>query len=106
MFDGFIFEWRMLAFPLAAVLYFHLLRYFDNLYYAKKPLTSEEYLAWLARLSQRSEYDLFFISAEEWNVPKPTIEEDFKDYLRDGIMPYYVEDFVRKARKELNNPTQ
>jgi transcriptional antiterminator len=101
MLDNLIFEWRMLVFPVVAVLYFHLLRYFDHLYYARKPATTEEYLAWLARLSERSEYDLFFISAEDWNVSEQTIEEDFKNYLRDGFIPYYVADFVRKAKKKL-----
>ena len=101
MLDLFVFDSPIVSFPLAVFLYFQLLRYFDNLYFAGKPLTTEEYLAWLAGLSQKSEYDLFFVSAEEWHIPDTKIKEDFKDYLRDGVVPYYVEDFVRKARKKL-----
>ena len=77
MFGEFIFDWKMVALPVAAYLYFQLLIYIERVYLRKKPLTTEEYLGWLARLSERSEYDLFFVSAKDWNVPDSQVEKDF-----------------------------
>lgn len=101
MFEEFNFDWKIVVLPVAAFLYFQLLIYIDREYLRKKPLTTEEYLGWLARLSERSEYDLFFVSAEDWNVPDHQVERDFTNYLKHESIPYYVEDFVRRARKEL-----
>ena len=87
MFGDIACSWKRVLLPLAARLYVQIITYVDRQYYARKPLTTEEYLAWIARLSQRSEYDLFFVSAEDWNVPDQQIEEDFKTYLRDDRIP-------------------
>ena len=62
-------------------------------------LSDEEFIAYLARKSECSEYDIFHTSSENWHVPKATIEHDFRKYLRRGHLPYYVKDYVRKARQ-------
>ena len=42
------------------------------------------------------EYDLFRKSAEDWAVSDDRIEQDFRRYMADQVLPYYVKDFVRK----------
>ncbi len=62
----------------------------------------------------RTEYELFCKSAEDWSVSGTRVEQDFKRYMIDESLPYYVKDFVRKnfkhineslIRKEVVNPT-
>lgn len=62
----------------------------------------------------RTEYDLFCKSAEDWSVSGNRIDQDFKKYMTDESLPYYVTDFVRKShehidesliKKELVEPT-
>jgi hypothetical protein len=43
-----------------------------------------------------TEYELFHISAEGWSVSEDRIDEDFKRYMSDQVLPYYVIEFVRK----------
>ena len=72
-----------------------------------KPLPMEFYLYKIARLTGKSEYDVFCKSAEDWPVPQARIEQDFKRYLCHQSTPHYVNDFVRKNKKhidELNLP--
>jgi hypothetical protein len=66
-----------------------------------RPLTMAEYVFKIARVTGKSEYDVFFKSAEEWPITKEKIEEDFKAYLIDQSVPYYVMDFVRTRPKIL-----
>lgn len=44
----------------------------------------------------RTEYELFFIAAEGWSVSENQIDMDFKSYLVEHVLPYYVVDFIRK----------
>ena len=44
----------------------------------------------------RTEYELFLIAAEGWSVSENRIDVDFKYYMADHVLPYYVVDFVRK----------
>lgn len=50
----------------------------------------------------RTEYDLFCKSAEDWLVSDNRIDQDFKKYMIDESLPYYVKDFVRKNSKHIN----
>jgi hypothetical protein len=50
----------------------------------------------------RTEYDLFCKSAEDWSVSGNRIDQDFKRYMIDESLPYYVKDFVRKNYKHIN----
>ena len=42
------------------------------------------------------EYVLFRKSAKDWAVSDDRIEQDFKRYMADQVLPYYVKDLVRK----------
>ncbi len=50
----------------------------------------------------RSEYDLFHKSAEGWSVSAERINQDFKRYMSDQIMPHYAMDFVRKNQTHID----
>ena len=50
----------------------------------------------------RTEYDLFCKSAEDWSVSGNRIDLDFKRYMIDESLPYYVKDFVRKNYQHIN----
>ncbi len=93
-------DWYNILFPLFVLFYIYLLYRVEKRFRQERPLTDEEFLAYLARVYSCSEYDLFQAAAEEWNLSGAPIDEDFKDYLKEGNMPYYVKDFIRKARKE------
>ena len=67
-----------------------------------KPLPVEFYLYKIARLTGKSEYDVFCKSAENWPVSQAKIEQDFKKYLNHQSTPHYVNDFVRKNKKHID----
>ena len=50
----------------------------------------------------RTEYDLFCKSAGGWSVTSNRIEQDFKRYMSDQVLPYYAKDFVRKNQAHLD----
>ena len=56
----------------------------------------------ISLVTGRTEYDLFCISAEDWSVSVNRIDQDFKRYMIDESLPYYVQDFVRKNYKQIN----
>ena len=67
-----------------------------------KPLPMEFYLYKIARLTGKSEYDVFCKSAEGWPVSQARIDQDFKRYLNHQSIPHYVNDFVRKNKKHID----
>ncbi|MGD9055824.1 MAG: hypothetical protein PVF38_06770 [Desulfobacterales bacterium] len=50
----------------------------------------------------RTEYELFHKSAEGWSVSAERINQDFKRYMSDQIMPHYAMDFVRKNQTHID----
>ena len=92
-------EWTMVVYPLAVILYLLLLRYLDKQPADKQPPTDAEYISEAALKKGTSEYDIFFECAEDWHISKRKVENDFKVYLLQGYLPYYVKDFARKIRK-------
>ena len=50
----------------------------------------------------RTEYELFCKSAEDWSVSGHRIDQDFKRYMIDESLPYYVKDFVRKNLRHID----
>ena len=62
----------------------------------------EDYLYKIARITGKSEYDVFIKSAEEWPITRGKIDEDFKAYLTYQSVPYYVRDFVRKNKPHID----
>jgi hypothetical protein len=56
----------------------------------------------LSLATGRTEYDLFHKSAEGWSVSADRIDQDFKRYMADQVMPHYAQDFVRKNREHVD----
>jgi hypothetical protein len=68
----------------------------------QQPPAIEDHLYKIARITGKSEYDVFCKSAENWPVTGEKIDQDFKAYLLDQSVPYYVADFVRKNKKHID----
>lgn len=94
--NGFVFQWPMLFYFLAAIAYFEVMRRLDNYWSNRAPLTDEERLWNHARNHGISEYEVFKHAAERWAIGPQTAETDFNDYLKTGMMPHYVRDYLRK----------
>ena len=62
----------------------------------------DEYLRKINVVTGISAYDAFRISGREWRVSDDRIEQDFKIYLSSQTLPYYVQDFIRKSRKHID----
>lgn len=90
---------------LGAVAYIVLVRLIGRLEYkyklAKEPFTDQFCLERLAVMRGVGEYEIFKEASERWRVPEPKKENDFKAYLKRGEIPYYVRDFVREHRQEI-----
>lgn len=71
-------------------------------YALDKPVSILAYLFKMSRLTGKSEYDIFFKAAEDWPVSGEQIEQDFHRYLAHQHIPYYVNDFVRKNKKHID----
>lgn len=101
MFGDMLAEWKMFFYPLAVIFYLVFLRYLEKQSAMEDPpLTDAEYISKIARSKEESEYNVFHVCAEEWHVSDRKVEQDFKEYLLHGYIPYYVKDFIRKIRKE------
>jgi hypothetical protein len=87
-----------IAVSLLAILYVLGRKYIERTERRSRHISDEEYLASMATGSNCSEHDLFLLAAKKWHVSILQIEDDFKHYLIDGILPHYVRDFVRKNR--------
>jgi len=68
-----------------------------------KPLSMEDYLFKISRVTGHSEYDVFCKSAEAWPVSRKKIEQDFTRYLEQQSVPHYVNDFVRRNKKHIDD---
>jgi hypothetical protein len=98
MTEDFVFQWKMLLFPLAALCYFELLRRLDNYWASRKPLTEEEILWNYARHQGVSEHEIFRRAGVSWSVSQKQADEDFRTYLKKEELPHYVRDYLRKLR--------
>ena len=67
-----------------------------------KPAPMEYYLFKISRVTGNSEYDIFCKSAEDWPVSRAKIDQDFTNYLANQNVPHYVNDFVRKNQKHID----
>ncbi len=62
----------------------------------------EDSLYKISLATGRTEYDLLHKSAESWSVSGKRIDQDFKRYMADQVMPYYAKDFVRKNQAHID----
>ena len=68
----------------------------------ENPISMEDYLYKISRVTGHSEYDVLCKSAEAWPVSRDKIEEDFTRYLQQQDIPHYVNDFVRRNKKHID----
>ena len=71
---------------LAGVL-FRIMFHWNKTFFNDKPATIEDYLYKIARITGKSEFDIFLKSAKEWPITKEKVEEDFKAYLKQQAVP-------------------
>jgi hypothetical protein len=62
----------------------------------------EDSLYEISLATGRTEYDLLGVSAEEWSVSGARIDQDFKRYMAEQVLPHYAKDFVRKNNIHLD----
>ena len=67
-----------------------------------KPSTIQGDIFKIAQVTGKSAYDVFCKAAEDWPVSEGQIEQDFKRYMSDESVPYYVNDFIRKNKKHID----
>ena len=87
-----------IAYALLTIVYVIGKKYIESKEKQNHPLSDEAFLAMMAVRHRCSEYDLFFEAAQKWHIANVQTEQDFKQYLTDGILPHYVRDFIRKQR--------
>ncbi len=63
-----------------------------------KAFTPKEYLWKLKQISDKSEYELFHIAAEEKGWPEYQVERHFKRYLETQTLPNYVKEFLEDGK--------
>ena len=67
-----------------------------------KPSTPQGYIFKITRITGKSAHDVFRKAAEDWPVSGEQVEEDFKKFVSDDSIPYYVNDFIRKNKKHID----
>jgi len=67
-----------------------------------RPTTAQGYIFKITRITDKSAYDVFCKAAEDWPVSEEQIKQDFKRYIYDDRVPYYVNDFIRKNKKHID----
>lgn len=93
--------WPSVLVVVAGLIYIAVIQYVSKKAARPRPLSDAEMLTKLARLGDCTEYDIFRAAAGEWHVPLSQIDDDFKGYLLDEMIPYYVNSFVRLKAKAL-----
>jgi hypothetical protein len=97
--NGFDFHWSMPLWFLAAIAYFEIMRRLDRYWAKRTPLTDEERLWNHARRQAISEHEVFKLAAQTWSIGPQTADADFADYLKTGVLPHYVRDYLRKVAR-------
>ncbi len=94
-----------LIYVVAALVYILVLRRIDRAERRRmnrQPLTDTQCLARLALIRNSSEYDIFHAAAQDYHIPDHRPDRDFRTYVQKGDLPYYVRDYVRKRRSEID----
>jgi hypothetical protein len=84
--------------------------YYVRLYRRRSPTndqnastSTEDYLYQTVQITGKGVDEIFKLTAEDWSVPDDRVAEDFKRFLNDQSLPFYVTDFVRKNRKQIDD---
>ena len=83
------------ALLLIGKLFWYFIRKFKNDYQADESKL-ENSLNKISQATGLTEYELFCKSAEDWTVSSKRVQVDFRRYMADQVLPYYVKDLVRK----------
>ena len=67
-----------------------------------RALTPKEYLWKFKSITDKSEYEIFHIAAEDKGWPKYQVERHFKRYLEDQTLPDYVKEFLEDGKEHIN----
>jgi hypothetical protein len=97
--------WSLFYYFILAFVYILFIHYLDRIEkrrHRNTPMSDEECLLRLARKQGCSEYDIFFQATGSWNIDKRRVEDDFNRYLTAGHMPYYVRDYIRRNRSQVD----
>jgi hypothetical protein len=87
--------YQILLFVGIAILYAVLKVYLEKRL-APLDVGSEDYqLSSVAFETGSSAYELFTRAGETWEIPAEKINDDFKSYLKKGILPHYVRAYLR-----------
>lgn len=105
MFGNELITWENISIFLAVIVFSAIRWRFERRMIKQTPITDDEYLTRMASIGECSVYEMFFVCAEKWNIPREQIEEDFKEYLLDSRIPHYVRDFARQHKKDLDRHT-
>jgi len=79
-----------------AIIYAVLKIYFEKRFAPQDAVSEERRLADLAFACGCSEFELFELSGGNWNFSRQKIEQDFKRYVKNGHVPAYVRDTLRR----------
>ena len=92
--------WGFPLLMLAGIVYLLIMHAASGKRERPETLSSSERLAGLAREKGGSEYDIFCLAASHWHVPDSRVDRDFKLYLTDEQIPYYVNGYIRHSAPE------
>jgi hypothetical protein len=98
----YLIDWKTIGVFIAVMAYMCFMFRLNKKFIASKRFSDEEYLYKMARIGECSVYDMFFVCAEKWQYSKERVENDFREYLLHNRIPFYVRDFARAYRKELD----
>jgi hypothetical protein len=96
IYEGFLFSWKMILFPLAVLLYLELMRRLERYWASRRHVGEEERLWMHARRQGISEHEVFRRAAAKWCMNPQRADADFKTYLMRQRLPHYVRDYLRK----------
>ena len=85
-----------------AVLGMHMFYRQSHLMAFRQRVPTADDLYKIARITGLSEYEIFRRSAEHWPVSRRNIDKDYKNHLIHQYIPHYVNDFIRKNRRHID----
>ena len=96
-------HWPSLLLLILGVVYLLIIQYLSKREIRPRRLTEAELLAKLARVGPYNEFEIFCSAARRWHVSTGQVNDDFKKYLLEGLIPYYVNSFLRKIGDEIGD---
>ena len=96
-------HWPSLLLLFLGVAYLLLIQYLSKRENRPRRLSEAELLAKLARVGPYNEYEIFCSAARRWHASPDQVDVDFKRYLLEGLIPYYVNSFLRKISDEVGD---